>query len=80
MIVLDVKTYQMRRAHISERDSVRLLQWDLVYDLVNTTILISITAALLFLQYDSLTIFIVLLLWVVFGQSFQKQLGERVPL
>lgn len=80
MIVLDVKKYRMRRAHISEQDLVRLLKWDFVYDLVNSTILISITVALLFLQYDSLTIFIVLLLWVVFGRSFQKQLSERVPL
>lgn len=80
MIVLDVKTYRMRRAHISEQDLVRLLKWDLVSDLVNSTILISITVALLFLQYDSLTIFIVLLLWVVFGRSFQKQLSERLPL
>ncbi|MFN3633224.1 hypothetical protein, partial [Exiguobacterium profundum] len=80
MIVVDVKKYRMRRAHISEQDLVRLLKWDLVSDLVNSTILISITAALLFLQYDSLTIFIVLLLWVVFGRSFQKQLSERVSL
>ena len=80
MIVLDVKKYRMRRTHISEHDLVRLLKWDLVYDLVSSTILISITVALLLLQYDSLTIFIALLLWVVFGRSFQKQMSERIPL
>ncbi|OGX78805.1 hypothetical protein A6395_10260 [Exiguobacterium sp. SH31] len=80
MFVLDVKKYRMRRAHISERDIVRSLKWNLTYDLVNSTILMSITVALLLLKYDSLTVFIVLLLWVVFGRSFQKQLNERVPL
>lgn len=80
MIVVDVKKYRMRRAHISERNLVRSLKWDLVYDLVNSTILISITVTLLLLKYDSLMIFIVLLLWVVFGRSFQKKLSERVPL
>lgn len=80
MIVLDVKKYRMRRAHISERNLVRSLKWDLVYDLVNSMILISITVTLLLLKYDSLTLFIVLLLWVVFGRSFQKKLSERVPL
>lgn len=80
MFVLDVKKYGMRREHISERDVVQSLKWNLTYDLVNSTILMSITVALLLLQHDSLTVFMVLLLWVVFGRSFQRQLNERVPL
>ena len=79
MIGLDVGKYQKHRTHVSEEIKVKSLKWDLIYDLVDSAILIVITVALLFMQIDTSTIFVVLTLWVVFGQTFQKQFGERMP-
>ncbi|WP_214822380.1 MULTISPECIES: hypothetical protein [unclassified Exiguobacterium] len=79
MIGLDVSKYQKHRTHVSGKIKVKSLKWELIYDLVDSAILIVITVALLFMQIDTLTIFIVLTLWVVFGQTFQKQFGERMP-
>lgn len=79
MIGLDVSKYQKHRTHVSEEIKGKSLKWDLIYDLVDSAILIVIAVALLFMQIDTLTIFVVLTLWVVFGQTFQKQFGERMP-
>lgn len=80
MIGIDVSKYQKHRTHESEKFKVKSLKWELVYDLVDSAILIVITVALLIMQVDTLTIFVVLTLWMVFGQTFQKQFGERMPL
>ncbi|WP_214748621.1 hypothetical protein [Exiguobacterium sp. s189] len=80
MIGIDVSKYQKQRTHVSEKIKVKSLKWELIYDLVDSAILIVITVALLFMQVDTLTIFVVLTLWMVFGQTFQKQFGERMPL
>ena len=80
MIGIDVSKYQKQRTHVSEKIKVKSLKWELIYDLVDSAILIVITVALLFMQVDTLTIFVVLILWMVFGQTFQKQFGERMPL
>lgn len=80
MIGIDVSKYQKQRTHVSEKIKVKSLKWELIYDLVDSAILIVITVALLFMQVDTLTIFVVLTLWMVFVQTFQKQFGERMPL
>ncbi|WP_215144417.1 hypothetical protein [Exiguobacterium qingdaonense] len=78
MIGLDVRKYQTHRTHVNERHEVRSLRWDFVYDLVDSAILILITGVLLFMKIDTLTMFVALTLWVVFGQTLQKQFGERM--
>ncbi len=80
MIGIDVSKYQKQRTHVSGKTKVKSLKWELIYDLVDSAILIVITVTLLFMKVDTLTIFVVLTLWMVFGQTFQRQFGERMPL
>lgn len=84
MIGLDVKKYRMRRTHMKDRDVVKLLKWNLLYDLISSGVLVSLISALLIFQYDSLMLAIGLLVWGVVSDQmsrvFQKRLNERVPL
>ncbi|MCV9901178.1 hypothetical protein OKS35_13705 [Exiguobacterium sp. N5] len=84
MIGLDVKKYRMRRTHMKDRDVVKLLKWNLLYDLISSGVLVSLISALLIFQYDSLMLAIGLLVWGVvsdqMSRMFQKKLNERVPL
>lgn len=84
MIGLDVKKYRMRRTYMKDRDAVRLLKWNLLYDLISSGVLVSLISALLIFQYDSLTLAIGLLVWGVVSdqvsRTFQKKLNEQVPL
>ena len=84
MIGLDVKKYRMRRTHMKDRDVVKLLKWNLLYDLISSGVLVSLISALLIFQYDSLMLAIGLLVWGVvsdqLSRMFQKKLNERVPL
>ncbi|MCT4799585.1 hypothetical protein ACFO4U_14105 [Exiguobacterium profundum] len=84
MIGLDVKKYRMRRTHMKDRDVVKLLKWNLLYDLISSGVLVSLISALLIFQYDSLMLAIGLLVWGVvsdqMSRMFQKRLNERVPL
>ena len=79
MIGIDVSKYQKQRTHVSGKTKVKSLKWELIYDLVDSAILIVITVTLLFMKVDTLTVFVVLTLWMVFGQTFQRQFGERMP-
>lgn len=84
MIGLDVKKYRMRRTHMKDRDVVKLLKWNLLYDLISSGVLVSLISTLLIFQYDSLTLAIGLLVWGVvsdqISRMLQKKLNERVPL
>lgn len=84
MIGLDVKKYRMRRTHMKNRNVVRLLKWNLLYDLISSGALVSLILALLIFQYDSLALAIGLLVWGVVSdqvsRTFQQKLNERVPL
>ncbi|WP_214742926.1 hypothetical protein [Exiguobacterium sp. s48] len=84
MIGLDVKKYRMRRAYMKDRDAVRLLKWNLLYDLISSGVLVSLVSALLIFQYDSLTLAIGLLVWGAvsdqMSRMLQKKLNECVPL
>ena len=79
MIGIDVSKYQKQRTHVSEKTKVKSPKWELIYDLVDSAILIVITVTFLFMKVDTLTVFVVLTLWMVFGQTFQRQFGERMP-
>ena len=84
MIGLDVKKYRMRRTYMKDRDAVRLLKWNLLYDLISSGVLVALISTLLIFQYDSLMLAIGLLVWGVvsdqMSRMFQKKLNERVPL
>lgn len=84
MVGLDVKKYRMRRTHMKDRDVVKLLKCNLLYDLISSGVLVSLISALLIFQYDSLTLAIGLLVWGAvsdqMSRMFQKRLNERVPL
>ena len=84
MIGLDVKKYRMRRTYMKDRDAVRLLKWNLLYDLISSGVLVALISTLLIFQYDSLMLAIGLLVWGVvsdqISRMFQKKLNERVPL
>ena len=84
MIGLDVKKYRMRRKHMDNQNVMRLLKWNLLYDLISSGVLISLISALLIFQYDSLALAIGLLVWGVVSdqvsRTFQKKLNEQVPL
>ena len=84
MIGLDVKKYRMRRTHMKDRDVVKLLKCNLLYDLISSGVLVSLISALLIFQYDSLMLAIGLLVWGVvsdqMSRMFQKKLNELVPL
>lgn len=84
MIGLDVKKYRMRRKHRSNQNVMRLLKWNLLYDLISSGVLVSLISALLIFQYDSLGLAIGLLVWGAVSDQvsrmFQKKLNEQVPL
>ncbi|MGE6492762.1 hypothetical protein ACQKD4_13805 [Exiguobacterium sp. NPDC077395] len=84
MIGLDVKKYRMRRKHMDNQNLMRLLIWNLLYDLISSGVLISLISALLIFQFDSLALAIGLLVWGVVSdqvsRTFQKKLNEQVPL
>ena len=84
MIGLNVKKYRMRRTYMKDRDAVRLLKWNLLYDLISSGVLVALISTLLIFQYDSLMLAIGLLVWGVvsdqMSRMFQKKLNERVPL
>ncbi len=69
---------------MKDRDAVRLLKWNLLYDLISSGVLVALISTLLIFQYDSLMLAIGLLVWGVvsdqMSRMFQKKLNERVPL
>ncbi|QLQ22791.1 MAG: hypothetical protein HZT42_11625 [Paracoccaceae bacterium] len=74
MIGLDVKKYRMRRTYMKDRDAVRLLKWNLLYDLISSGVLVSLISTLLIFQYDSLTLAIGLLVWGAVSDQISRML------
>ena len=78
LLVSDVEKYRMRRMYLFDSVARKLLRWQLLYDVVNTTVLTIIVGGLLLFNQDNIYWGFSVLIWGTFTEVVSRRLNRAL--
>ncbi|WP_214754568.1 hypothetical protein [Exiguobacterium sp. s16] len=78
LLISDVAKYRMRRMYLFDSVARKLLRWQLLYDLVNTTVLMIMVGGLLVFSQDNIYWGFAVLIWGTFSEVVSRRLNRAL--
>lgn len=76
LLVSDVAKYRMRRSFLIESAAQKLLHWQLVYDIVNTSVLVVMVGGLLIFSRDNIYWAFAVVIWGIIAEVVSRRLNR----
>ncbi|MFL9651725.1 hypothetical protein [Exiguobacterium chiriqhucha] len=78
LFVSDVAKYRMRRSFLVESAAQKLLRWQLVYDIVNTSVLVIMVGGLLIFSRDNIYWAFAVVIWGIMSEVVSRRLNRAL--
>ncbi|EPE60906.1 putative membrane protein [Exiguobacterium sp. S17] len=78
MLISDVAKYRMRRMYLFDSAAQKLLRWQLLYDVVNTSVLTIMVGGLLIFSRDNIYWGFAVLIWGTFAEIVSRRLNRAL--
>lgn len=78
LLVSDVEKYRMRRSFLFESTARKMLRWRLVYDVVNTSVLIIMVGGLLIFSQDNIYWAFAVVIWGIITEVVSRRLNQAL--
>lgn len=78
LLVSDVEKYRMRRSFLFESTAQKMLRWQLVYDIVNTSMLVMLVSGLLIFSRDNIYWAFGVVIWGIVAEVVSRRLNEAL--
>lgn len=78
LLVSDVAKYRMRRSFLFEAVAQKVLRWQLVYDIVNTSVLIIMVGGLLIFSRDNFYWAFAVVIWGIVAEVVSRRLNRAL--
>lgn len=78
LFVSDVAKYRMRRSFLVESAAQKLLRWQLVYDIVNTSVLVIMVGGLLIFSRDNIYWAFAVVIWGIITEVVSRRLNQAL--
>lgn len=78
LLVSDVEKYRMRRSFLFKSAAQKMLRWQLVYDIVNTSVLIIMVGGLLIFSRDNIYWAFAVVIWGIITEVVSRRLNRAL--